>query len=41
VNAEIAERAEHSARQEAQRIDQVAGDFRDKAIDEVVGRTAR
>ena len=37
VNSEIAERAEHTARKEAQRIDQVAGDFRDKAIDEVVG----
>jgi len=37
VNTEIADRAEHSSRAEAQRIDQVAGDFRDKAIAEVVG----
>lgn len=37
VNQEIAERAEHETRGEAQRIDQVAGAFRGKAIDEVVG----
>jgi uncharacterized protein YggT (Ycf19 family) len=37
VNAEIAERAEHATRTEEQRMDQVAGKFRGKAIDEVVG----
>jgi F0F1-type ATP synthase membrane subunit a len=37
VNADIAERAEHTTRAEAQEMDQVAGRFRDKAINEVVG----
>jgi uncharacterized protein YggT (Ycf19 family) len=37
VNAEIAERAEHTTRTEGQRMDQVAEKFRGKAIDEVVG----
>ena len=37
VNADIAERAEHSTRAEAQEMDKVAGRFRGKAIDEVVG----
>ena len=37
VNADIAERAEHSTRTEGQRMDQVAEKFRGKAIDEVVG----
>jgi len=36
VNADIAERAEHATRTEGQRMDKVAGDFRGKAIDEVV-----
>ena len=37
VQAEIAQRAEHTAApQDAQRIEQVAGDFRSKAVDEVV-----
>jgi len=37
VNADIAERAEHTTRSEAQEMDKVAGRFRGKAIDEVVG----
>ncbi len=37
VNAEIAQRAEHTTRAEAQEMDQVAGRFRGKAIGEVVG----
>jgi uncharacterized protein YggT (Ycf19 family) len=37
VNADIAERAEHTTRAEAQEMDKVAGRFRGKAIDEVVG----
>ncbi len=37
VNADIAERAEHTTRAEAQEMDQVAGRFRGKAINEVVG----
>jgi len=37
VNADIAERAEHATRTEGRRMEQVAGDFRGKAIDEVVG----
>lgn len=37
VNAEIAERAEHAAPGEAAKMDHVAGAFRGKAIDEVVG----
>ena len=37
VNREIVERAEHATRGEAQRIDQVAGEFRGKAIAEVLG----
>lgn len=36
VNAEIAARAEHTTRDEAQKMEQVAGEFRGKAIDEVV-----
>ena len=36
VNADIAERAEHATRAEGQRMEKVAGDFRGKAIDEVV-----
>jgi uncharacterized protein YggT (Ycf19 family) len=37
VNADIAQRAEHATRAEAQEMDKVAGRFRGKAIDEVVG----
>jgi hypothetical protein len=37
VNADIAERAEHSTPTESQKMDSVAGAFRGKAIDEVVG----
>ena len=37
VNADIAERAEHTTRAESQEMDQVAGRFRGKAINEVVG----
>jgi F0F1-type ATP synthase membrane subunit a len=37
VNADIAERAEHSTRAEAQEMDKVAERFRGKAIGEVVG----
>ena len=37
VNADIAERAEHTTRAEAQEMDTVAGRFRGKAIDDVVG----
>ena len=37
VNADIAERAEHTTRAEAQEMDKVAGRFRGKAIEEVVG----
>ena len=37
VNADIAERAEHTTRAESQEMDKVAGRFRGKAIDEVVG----
>ena len=36
VNAEIAGRAERTTRPEAQRMEQVAGEFRGKALDEVV-----
>ena len=36
VNAEIATRADHTTRAEAQEIEQVAGEFRGKAIDDVV-----
>ena len=36
VNAEIASRASQGAPGEARKIDQVAGDFRAKAVDEVV-----
>jgi uncharacterized protein YggT (Ycf19 family) len=37
VNADIAERAEHTTGAEAHEMDQVAGRFRGKAIGEVVG----
>jgi uncharacterized protein YggT (Ycf19 family) len=37
VNADIAERAEHTTPSESQKMDGVAGAFRGKAIDEVVG----
>jgi uncharacterized protein YggT (Ycf19 family) len=37
VNAAIAERAEHTTPSESQKMDSVAGAFRGKAIDEVVG----
>ena len=37
VNADIAERAEHATPTESQKMDSVAGAFRGKAIDEVVG----
>lgn len=37
VNTEIAERAERTTRSEAERMEQVAGDLRVKAIDRVVG----
>ena len=37
VNADIAERAEHTTQAESQEMDKVAGRFRGKAIDEVVG----
>lgn len=37
VNADIAERAEHTTHVEAQEMDQVAGRLRGKAIGEVVG----
>jgi uncharacterized protein YggT (Ycf19 family) len=37
VNADIAERAEYTTRAEAQEMDSVAGRFRGKVIDEVVG----
>lgn len=37
VNAEIAARAERTTPAEAQQMEQVAGEFRGKAIDEVVG----
>ena len=36
VNAEIAARADRTTRPEAERMEQVAGEFRGKAIDEVV-----
>ena len=36
VNAEIAERADRTTRPEAERMEQVAGEFRGKAINEVV-----
>lgn len=36
VNAEITERAEHATTAELQRMEQVAGELRDKAIDQVV-----
>jgi uncharacterized protein YggT (Ycf19 family) len=36
VNAEIATRADHTTRAEAQKMEQVAGEFRGKAIDQVV-----
>lgn len=37
VNADIAERAEHATPSESQKMENVAGAFRGKAIDEVVG----
>src|SRR5687768_6330513 len=37
VNAELAARADHSTPTEAKKLEQVAGDFRGKAIDNVVG----
>jgi len=37
VNAEIAVRADHTTRPEAERMEQVAGDFRRKAIEQLVG----
>ncbi len=37
VNSDIAERAEHTTHDEAQVMDSVAGQFRGKAISEVVG----
>jgi len=37
VNADIAERAEHTTPSESQKMNDVAGTFRGKAIDEVVG----
>jgi len=37
VNADIAERAEHATPSESRKMDDVAGAFRGKAIDEVVG----
>jgi len=37
VNADIAERAEHATPSESQKMGDVAGAFRGKAIDEVVG----
>ncbi|MDO8666684.1 MAG: YggT family protein [Gemmatimonadales bacterium] len=37
VNADIAERAEHAKPSESQKLENVAGAFRGKAIDEVVG----
>src|ERR1051325_8745089 len=37
VNAEIAARADRTTPAEAQKMEQVAGEFRGKAIDEVVG----
>ena len=36
VNAEIATRADHTTRDEARKMEQVAGEFRGKAIDDVV-----
>jgi uncharacterized protein YggT (Ycf19 family) len=36
VNAEIAARADHTTQAEAQKMEHVAGEFRGKAIDEVV-----
>ena len=36
VNAEIATRADHTTRGEAQKMEQVAGELRGKAIDQVV-----
>lgn len=38
VNASIAQRAEHTTSAEAQEMDKVAGQFRGKAIDEVIGK---
>lgn len=37
VNADLAERAEHATPSESRKMDTVAGAFRGKAIDEVVG----
>src|SRR5687767_11742833 len=37
VNAELAARADHTTPVEAQKMEKVAGDFRGKAIDNVVG----
>jgi len=37
VNADLAERAEHATPSESRKMDNVAGAFRGKAIDEVVG----
>lgn len=37
VNAELAARADHGTPTEAKKMEQVAGDFRGKAIDNVVG----
>ena len=36
VNSEIADRADRTTRPEAQKMDEVAGEFRAKAVDEVV-----
>jgi uncharacterized protein YggT (Ycf19 family) len=36
VNSEIAARADHTTRSESVKIDQIAGDFRQKAVNEVV-----
>jgi len=38
VNAQLAAHAEHTTRAEAAQLEQVAGQFRGKAIDEVVGK---
>ena len=37
VNADLAERTEHATPSESRKMDKVAGSFRGKAIDEVVG----
>lgn len=38
MNAEIAARADHTTRAEAHKMEQVAGEFRGKAINEFVER---